>query len=157
EDNKQLAKKCIPLRFPEEQYNVSRPSDFWMNTIDALADALERQGDTAAAKHLESSLDELESLDEVERSKRSLALLEGWAKQSKRLIVLLVDNLDLVLDRLSDSLWELREALSLDNRLVAIGASSRFVEETIDYQSPFYDFFRAHELGPLSEDEARAI
>lgn len=157
EDNKQLARKCIPLRFPEEQYNVSRPSDFWMNAIDALVDALERQGDTAAAKHLESSLDELESLDEAERSNRSLALLEGWAKQSKRVIVLLVDNLDLVLDRLSDSLWELREALSLDNRLVVIGASSRFVEETIDYQSPFYDFFRVHELGPLSEDEARAV
>ena len=128
-----------------------------MNSIDALVDALERQGDTAAAKQLETSLDELESLDEAERSKRYRALLEGWANQSKRLIVLLVDNLDLVLDRLSDWLWELREALSLDNRLVMIGASSRFVEETIDYQSPFYDFFRVHELGPLSEDEARAV
>jgi hypothetical protein len=157
ENDKQLAKKCIPLRFPEEQYNVSRPSDFWMNAIDALVDALERQGDAAAAKQLESSLDELESLDEVERSRRSLALLASWAKQSKRLIVLLVDNLDLVLDRLSDSLWELREELSLDNRLVVIGASSKFLEETIDYQSPFYDFFRVHELGPLSEDEARAV
>jgi hypothetical protein len=157
EDDQQLTKKCIPLRFPEEQYNVSRPSDFWMNAIDALADALERQGDGAAAKRLESALTELEPLDETERAKRSLALLEGWAKQTKRLIVLLIDNLDLVLDRLSRSLWELREALSLDNRLAVIGASSRFVEEAIDYQSPFYDFFRVHELGPLSEEEARAV
>ena len=157
EDDQQLAKKCIPLRFPEEQYNVARPSDFWMNAIDALVDALERQGDGTTAKRLESSLAKLEPLDEGERSKQSLALLEGWARQAKRLIVLLIDNLDLVLDRLSDSLWELREALSLDNRLVVIGASSRFVEEAIDYQSPFYDFFRIHELGPLSEAEARAV
>ncbi len=157
EDDKQLAKKCIPLRFPEEQYNVSRLSDFWMNAIDALADALERQGDGAAAKRLEPSLTELEPLDETERSKRSLALLESWAKQSKRLIVLLVDNLDLVLDRLSESLWELREALSIDNRLVMVGASSKFIEEAIHYQSPFYDFFRVHELGPLSEEEARGV
>ena len=35
----------------------------------------------------------------------------------------------------------------------SIGASSRFVEEAIDYQSPFYDFFRVHELGPLSVGE----
>lgn len=157
EDSKSLAKRCIPLRFPEEQYNVSRTSDLWMNAVDALADALEREDNRAAAKHLESSRDELEPLDEAERSQRSLALLQDWAKRTKRLLVLLVDNLDLVLDRLSESLWELREALSLDNRLVLIGASSRFVEEAIDYQSPFYDFFRVHELEPLSEDEARAI
>jgi hypothetical protein len=71
--------------------------------------------------------------------------------------VLLVDNLDLVLDRLSDSLWDLREALSIDNGLVVVGASFKFIEEAIDYQSPLYDFFHVHELGPLSEDEARRL
>jgi energy-coupling factor transporter ATP-binding protein EcfA2 len=157
EDDKKLAKKCIPLRFPEEQYNVNRPSDFWMNVIDALVDALERQDDRASAKRLEAALAELEPLDEDERAKRSLTLLEGWAKQARRLVVLLVDNVDLVLDRLSDSLWALREALSIENRLVVIGASSKFIEEAIAYQSPFYDFFSVHELGPLAEDEARRL
>jgi hypothetical protein len=157
EDDKQLGKSCIPLRFPEEQYNVSRPSDFWMNAIDALVDALERQGDCEISKRLESSLAELESLEEDPRCQRALAVLEGWAAQTKRTIVLLVDNLDLVLDRLARSLWALRETLSIDNRLAVIGASSKFIEETIDYQSPFYDFFNIHELGPLSEDEARRI
>lgn len=157
EDDKQLAKKCIPLRFPEEQYNVSRPSDFWLNAIDALVDALERQGDRAAAKRLESLLTELEPLEEDERAKRSLAVLEGWARQTRRLIVLLVDNLDLVLDRLAGSLWELREALSIDNGLAVVGASSKFIAEAIDYQSPLYDFFHVHELGPLSEEDARRL
>jgi len=157
EDDQKLAKKCIPLRFPEEQYNVNRPSDFWMNAIDALVDALERQDEGAAARRLESALADLEPLAEDERAKRSLALLESWAKQAKRLIVLLIDNVDLVLDRLSDALWAVREALSIDNRLVVIGASSKFIEEAIDYQSPFYDFFHVHELGPLSEEEARRL
>jgi len=157
EDDKQLAKKYIPLRFPEEQYNVSWPSDFWMNAIDALIDALERQGDGAAAKRLDSTLTELDPLDEDARAKQALAVLENWTKQSKRAVVLLVDNLDLVLDRLADSLWDLRETLSVDNRLVVVGASSRFVQEAIDYQSPFYDFFRVHELEPLSEAEARRV
>lgn len=157
EDDKQLARKAIPLRFPEEQYNVSRPSDFWMNAIDALIDALERQGDRVVAKRLESSLTELEPLDEDVRAKQALAILEGWAKQARRAIVLLIDNLDLVLERLAASLWELREALSIDNRLVVIGGSSTFIHDAIDYQSPFYEFFRVHELGPLSEDEARRV
>jgi len=157
EDDQQLAKKYVPLRFPEEQYNVSRPSDFWMNAIDALIDALERQDDRVAVKRLESSLTELEPLDEAVRAKQALAVLESWTKQARRAVVLLVDNLDLVLDRLATSLWDLREALSVDNRLVVVGASSRFVQEAIDYESPFYDFFRVHELGPLSEAEARRV
>jgi hypothetical protein len=157
EDDATLRQRCIPLRFPEEQYNVSRPSDFWMNAIDALVDALERRGDRSAARRLEATLSELDPLDEDERAMRSLAALEGWGRQAKHLIVLLVDNLDLVLDRLADSLWALREALSVDNGLVVIGASSKFIEEAINYESPFYDFFRVHELGPLSEDEARRV
>ncbi len=157
EDDPKLIKKAIPLRFPEEQYNVSQVSDFWMNAIDALADALERQGDHAAAKRVEALLAALEPLDEAERAAQALAALARWAKQGKRLIVLLVDNLDLILDRLVDSLWAVREALSTDNKLMVIGASSRFIDEAIDYQSPFYDFFHVHELGPLSEAEARRV
>lgn len=157
EDDRQLARQCIPLRFPEEQYNVSRPSDLWMNAIDSLVDALERQDDHSAARQLESSLFELEPLDEDERAGQSLAILEAWSRQARRLIVLLIDNLDLVLDRLADSLWDLRETLSSHNGLVVVGASSKFIEEAIDYQSPFYDFFHVHELGPLSEEEARCV
>lgn len=157
EDDPKLTKKAIPLRFPEEQYNVSRVSDFWMNAVDALADALERQGDHAEAKRVEASLAAVDPLEEVERAAQALAVLEGWARRSKRLIVLLVDNFDLILERLVDSLWAVRETLSAENRLVVIGASSRFIDEAIDYKSPFYDFFHVHELGPLSEDDARRV
>jgi hypothetical protein len=157
EDDKQLTRRAIPLRFPEEQYNVSRPSDFWLNAIDALIDALERQGDRVVTRQLEATLSELELLDEDVRAKRALAVLEGWARQTKRMVVLLVDNLDLVLERLAASHWELREALSSDNRLAVIGGSSTFIHEAIDYQSPFYEFFRVHELPPLTEDEARRV
>ena len=157
EDDEQLAATCVPLRFPEEQYNISRPSDFWMNALDALVDALEQRDDRAAASKLEASIDEIGPLDEPERAARALAVLEGWVQRTKRMVVLLVDNLDLVLDRLSDELWALREVLSVDNRLVMVAASSRFLEQAIDYQSPFYDFFHVHELGPLSEPEARGL
>ena len=91
EDDQQLAKKCIPLRFPEEQYNVSRPSDFWMNAIDAIIDALERRTIAPPPRQLEASLDVLEPLEETERARRSL----GPGRQgqtSPALIVLLVDN-----------------------------------------------------------------
>ncbi len=157
EDDAELAGRAIPLRFPEEQYNVGRPSDLWLNCVDALIDTLETRGDVAAARSLDADVDRLEELEEDERARQAQALLTGWARRHKRLLVLLVDNLDLVLDRLTGHHWPLREALSADNRLVLMGASSTFIEHAFDYGEAFYDFFNVHELAPLSEPEARAM
>lgn len=157
EEDKKLARMAIPLRFPEEQYNVARPSDFWLNCIDALADALEARGDHAGKRKLEASIEAIEELPEQERSSAALEAFTGWAKQADKLLVLLVDNLDLILARLRDSQWGLREALSRDNRIVLIGATSTFLEESTSYESPLYDFFNVHELGQLSESDARDV
>jgi hypothetical protein len=157
EDDAKLARTCVPLRFPEEQYNVSRPADFWMNCIDALTDALEQRGDHEGATKLDAEVKAIESLDDELRASQARAVLIDWAKRTKKMLVLLVDNLDIVLERLKDAHWPLREALSADNRLVVIGASTMFLQESLVYESPFYDFFNVHELGPLLEDEARKL
>ncbi|HVV85697.1 MAG TPA: ATP-binding protein [Kofleriaceae bacterium] len=157
EDDPALAARALPLRFPEEQYNVGRLSDFWLNCVDALIDALERRGDAAAARKLDAEVDRLEALDEDERAREALALLVGWARDAARLLVMLVDNVDLVLERLSTHHWALRDVLSADNALVLIGASSSWIQESFDYGQAFYDFFNVHELAALSEGEARAM
>lgn len=157
EDDKKLARTALPLRFPEEQYNVARPSDFWLNCLDALADVLEARGDQKGKRKLEAAVASVEPLPEEERSEAALAALTDWAKQAGKLLVLLVDNLDLILQRLRDSQWGLREALSTDNRLVLIGGTSTFLDDAVAYESPLYDFFHVHELGPLSEEVAREV
>jgi hypothetical protein len=157
EKDKKLTRAALPLRFPEEQYNVARPSDFWLNCLDALTDALEAGGDHAAKRKLEETVASITPLAEPERGERALAALVGWARSARRSLVLLVDNFDLILDRLRDAQWALREALSHDNGLVLIGGTSRFLEEAMSYDAPLYDFFRVHELGQLSEEEARQL
>lgn len=157
EDDKKLARTALPLRFPEEQYNVARPSDFWLNCLDALADVLEARGDQQGKRKLEAAVAELEPLPEGERSEAALAALTGWAKQAGKQLVLLVDNLDLILQRLRESQWGLRESLSTDNWLVLIGATSTFLDDAVAYESPLYDFFHVHELDPLSEEAAREV
>jgi len=157
EDDKKLARSAVPLRFPEEQYNVARPSDFWLNCLDALTDAIEARGDQAGKRDLESTVEAIETLPDDERARSARNALIGWAKRAGKLLVLLVDNLGLVLERLRDSQWALREALSEDNRLVLIGATSTFLEDAAAYESPLYDFFNVHELGQLSEEEARSV
>lgn len=157
EDDKKLGRKCVALRFPEEQYNVARLSDFWLNALDALIDALSQRGERNQVRVLEAKIEALEAKDEATRTEQAIKTLQAWAKRHKRLIVLLVDNLSLVLDRLANDHWALRESLSSDNGLVMIGASAMFLHEAADYQSPFYDFFNIHELGPLSEVEAERV
>ncbi|MEZ4398376.1 MAG: ATP-binding protein [Kofleriaceae bacterium] len=158
DDDPALARRAIALRFPEEQYNIIRPSDFWLNCLDALVDALERRGLVDEAAHFDALIIELEAVvNEDARARQALAALTGWAARASQLVVLLVDNLDIVLDRLTETHWALRKVLSAESRLVMVGASSSQVPETFEYGAAFYDFFNVHELGGLDDDEARRV
>ncbi len=158
DDDPALAERAIALRFPEEQYNLIRLSDFWLNCLDALVDALERRGEAAEAQRLDAVIATVDALpDEDERATRALGHLTTWATQRRQLVVLLLDNLDLIFDRLNDAQWTLRKALSDDHGLVVIGASSSAVPETFEYGQAFYDFFNLHELTGLDDDEARRV
>ncbi len=157
EEDKKLARTALPLRFPEEQYNVAYASDFWLNCLDALSDVLEARGDHAAKRKLEAAVAAIAPLAESERSVQAIAALVAWARTARRSLVLLVDNFDLILERLRDAQWALREALSHDNGLVLIGATSKFLEDAIADESPLHDFFRVHELGQVTEEEARSV
>ncbi|HWO22858.1 MAG TPA: ATP-binding protein [Kofleriaceae bacterium] len=157
EEDKKLARTTLPLRFAEEQYNVAHPSDFWLNCLDALLDVLDARGDHAAKRKLEAEVAAIMPLTEKERGIQAIATLIAWARLAKKTLVLLVDNFDLILERLKDAQWAMREALSHDNGIVLIGATSRFLDATITYGSPLYDFFHVHELGPVTEEEARDV
>ena len=153
EDEPDLAAVWLPLAFPEEQYNVARLSDLWLNCIDALGDALERLGFEAEAESLDSERDALLDLDEERRARDTLALLVDTAMRFEKRLVLLIDNVDLILERISEQGWALREVLSEQPAVLLIGASARALETSYKYDQPFYDFFQIHELRGLSLDE----
>ena len=156
EGDEALSKNWLPLVFPEEQYNVARPSDFWMNCLDALGETLRDLGRGEEAEDLYSSLEALPE-EEQARAKRTLGLLVGWCGERGQGLVLLVDNVDLVLDRLSDHQWSVRQVLSEEKRLVLICASAAALEVSYDYGAAFYDFFQVHELTGLDEEQARTL
>lgn len=72
-------------------------------------------------------------------------------------MLLLIDNFDLVLERLTEHHWEIRETLQSEVRLMVIGASCQATEATFNYGAAFYDFFRLHELKRLTLTETHAI
>jgi DNA-binding transcriptional ArsR family regulator len=67
------------------------------------------------------------------------------AEQGRRL-VLFVDNIDRVLDRLAEEQWVVREVLSEPSGPLVLGASGRPLEAAYRYDKAFYDFFKVHEL-----------
>lgn len=151
EDEPDLDAQWLPLTFPEEQYNVAGLADFWLNCLDALGDQLEARGEREAVAAIDA---EVERLDRKDGEGALQALLRTAARLRRRLL-LLVDNVDLVFDRIRKEDWAFREALQAHPELLLIGASSRALEATYDYQAAFYDFFKVDELRGLSEDEMR--
>jgi DNA-binding transcriptional ArsR family regulator len=157
EDDPELSAVWVPLTFPEEQYNVARLSDFYLNCIDALGDALERMGRPREARELDEAREKLPDRDEQERAKRAFEVLLYGADRVKRRLLLLVDNIDLIFERLKGEGWTIRERLSGEPRLLFVGASSVMLETTYEYKEPFYEFFQVHELGGLGEEETREV
>ena len=71
-----------------------------------------------------------------------------------RRAVLLVDNLDLILDALSDQdKWVLRRHLQARKGPLVIGAAIQALKDSADREAAFYEFFQPHYLEPLSQSE----
>jgi hypothetical protein len=148
----ELGERWLSLTFAEAQWDVARPADLWLNALDYLAVALERAADPGERRHaaeLAAGVAALPDGDDDVRAAAALALLTATADRLGRRFLLLVDTLDVVLDRLKREQWHVREVLSSEPRLLVIGTSARAVEATYRYDAAFYDFFQLHELRPL--------
>jgi tetratricopeptide (TPR) repeat protein len=162
--NAKLSNRFVPLVFAEEQYAVDRLSKFWLNCLDSLADAAERAGDIAASERIDAVVRSLKhqsggTAEKNEIPARSaLAAFEKAVESSGKRPVLLVDNLQLVFERIAEvEQHALRELLMSPASPVVVGASPSPPLETQDYGAAFYDHFKIHYLRALSADEMREV
>lgn len=151
EDDAELTAQWLPLTFPEEQYNIGSLADLWLNCLDALGDLLEGRGQSTEADRIDDIVTNLARQD----AEGTLQALLQAAKQLDRRLLLLFDNIDLILERLKDRHWDLRETLQSHTELLVMGASARALEASYQYDAAFYDFFKVDELRGLSEQEMR--
>jgi len=149
EEDEALKQNWLPLTFPEEQYNIANLADLWLNCLDALSDQLECNGQNAASEQLDQHISRLPRQDATE----ALELLMAQAGQQGKGLLLLIDNIDLVFNRLKKQHWVLRETLQSESRLLIIGASSTAIEASYQYDAAFYDFFKIDELKGLTQLE----
>ncbi len=166
-----LSDHLIALSFPEELYQVKNLADFWWAACEALADELDRLNQTEAADRLIAAIAQAKKAPGANADPLSDAgykcLLQTCAELGLR-PVLLVDNLDMVFQRIdkagrklknphAPAYWALREALSTASAPIVIGGSVRLSEPFTDYDKAFYDFFIPKRLGKLSFEEVRQV
>ncbi|MGE7472414.1 AAA family ATPase, partial [Bosea sp. NPDC003192] len=142
-----LADDYVPLTFREEQYNVLSIGDFWRNCGEALAEWAELTGLNELAERLDIAL---VSKDWQGDDEPGVQLRSEMARLGRR-AVLLIDNLDLVLDNLSDTdQWILRRYLQERRGPIVIGAATQPLKQGAEREAAFYEFFQPHHLDPLN-------
>lgn len=167
--DRDLSDHLIALSFPEELYQVKHLADFWWAACDALADELDRLERHAEVDALEQAISQTRHTDDKSpMSDAGFKLLQQTCTKLQRRPVLLVDNLDMVFERIdkrgrklndpkAPAYWALREVLSMNTSPVVIGGSVRLTDAFKDYDQAFYDFFMPKRLSKLSLAEVRAV
>ncbi|MBI3947012.1 MAG: tetratricopeptide repeat protein [Armatimonadetes bacterium] len=156
-----LRERFVPLTFPEDQYvEVDRLSKFWLNCLDALADALEQQGGaTAEVERIDGTVKEMEasSADEETLAADGCEAFAAAIERLGRRPVLLIDNFSLLLGRLRAHDYRLRGFFGAAGAPVIIAAAVAPPADFEDYGAAFYDGFRTRVLRPLSLEELRSV
>ncbi len=165
-----LRDHLVALSFPEELYQVKHLADFWWAACEALVDELDRLGQTDAAEALSERLETSRPRGPQAKplADDGLRWLLAACDQLGRRPVLLVDNLDLIFQRIdkhgrrlkdpnSPAYWALREALSRTDAPLVIAGSVRISEPFADYDKPFYDFFVPYRLAKLTYAEVERV
>lgn len=144
-----LKQRWLPLTFPEEQYNIAGLAEFWRNCLDALIDALEAEGLPV------EELDRQQAALTPRDADAALRLFRTAASSLKRRPLLLVDNLDLVFQRISKAeAWALRAVLQEPGGAMVVGSAVLPLEDSFDYGQAFYDFLHPRWLDRLDFGEA---
>lgn len=148
----------LPLLLPEEQYNVDRLSKFWLNCLQALGTAMEREGNQNGLSQLETEIEQFQSKAGELEASEVLAKLQVWARQLKRRLILMVDNFNLVLDRISmKAQHQLRASLMKREAPILLASSNSMHKALRDYEAPFYDAFQTYQLKPMSFEESLRV
>ena len=109
-----LKDHLIALSFPEELYQVKNLADFWWAACDALVDELDRSKRVDLATRLAAQVDAAQGsrIEAGPLSSRGFIILQQMCAELGRRAVLLVDNLDMVFQRIDKSGRKLKNVQS---------------------------------------------
>ena len=158
EDDVELKGRYLLLAFPEEQYNVNRLHHFLLNTLDALADAMERLKNARMLAKVEAFSERVGKLSQEQIEELVPKFLAEISTEMKMNLLLLVDNADRLFETIEDrEQWRLRELLSQRQDLTLFGATTQATDGIYGTERAFFEFFRIYRLTPLTLPEVRNL
>ena len=150
-----LARRFVPLQYPEEQYNIDRLSKFWLNTVDVLIDYLDLINNKELVKKYDKKIKTITAIkDEVELVDAAQKTFDDIINTLGKRPILLIDNINELFAALKkEEQWTLRNIISGNGAPIFVGASSSSLEESTTYEDAFYDYFKVYFLDALSYEE----
>lgn len=143
--------KFVPVIFSEEEYPTN---------ITKLVLLILRQLESSAAPGIPAIPDSLKTLSAIgpREKEAAVAYVETFKAKTGKQLLLLIDNLNDIIERLSkEDQGLLRSLLMTSNSVLLIGAAPTLFDAVIDHNRPFYNFFQVIWLKDLSFDDAKIL
>ncbi|MBF0565676.1 MAG: tetratricopeptide repeat protein [Nitrospirae bacterium] len=88
----------------------------------------------------------------------AVAFLETFKKKTSKILLLLIDNLNDILESFTDEDKSiLRNILMTSNSVLLIGAAPSFFDSIINHEEPLYNFFMARKISDLDFGDTKAL
>lgn len=147
----ELSERILPVKFSEEQYQIRSLSRLWEEVSDYLQ--------STYLEIFPDILDKMEGhFDDDDYELKSFSLFENTVIQSGKKLLLLIDNIDELIGKLSiKEQRRLREILLSSSSIRIIGGSTDMLEQHHKYDKPFYQFFKIIKLRGFSESEGHTF
>lgn len=148
-NDEKLSNFLLPIKFAEEQYQIRSLSRFW----EEIADYLQ----SLYPDIFPTILDNMEEhFDDEDYELKAFLYLESSIKKSDKKLLLLIDNIDELIAKMSEKEQrQLREVLLSSSSFRIIGGSTKMLEQHYDYSKPFYEFFKIIKLKGFDKKESK--
>ena len=149
----ELSEHLMPVRFMEENQEISNMADFWLETLFHLAQESATH-DPALVAQLRSTYEDLNRhWREQTLEERARAAVLGTADRLGKKLVLMVENLQSLENLGKDFGWKLRAILQSEPQVILLASATNRFKGLDDASQPFFELFRIIDLEPLTTEE----
>ena len=154
EEDSELRERWQPVAFHEESYGIGSLADFWIHALRHLTRAT---GESRWEQRAEALV--ANEADQERAATYALAELADFARESKRRLILFVENFDSIVAQIHDErqIHSLRATLIERPEILLLGSANAYFESIGGYGEPLYEFFRVFKLEGIGKEEARRI
>ena len=150
----ELSARLLPVRFMEENLEISSMADFWLEVLFQLGRECATHDPDHGRALKATHADLAGHRRERELTGLARAAVLSAADRLGRRLVLMVENLQSLCSIAEDDFgWQLRQELQSHPELMLLATATGRFEGLDDAKEPFFELFHIVDLRPLDEEE----